>query len=369
MPRGIWMPGRASITASSPASSRSRRSAASCSAMIRASSTGRKRGWRRPFRSAPGHRRQRRRDPGGVGDRCVRRGAAGRRDRAAAGDDAGRAAVSGERAARRCGGRLDRVHPGADHRRPGRRRGERDLARLYFRSDARRDPRAAVERAAGDDHHRPDRRVRREFRAGPLCRRFDRTLLARLSGVALDVLAAGDSGGDLSGGADRHSGKPALPGRQGPRGRGEGRADASVRRRRGGAQGGRDPQFARRRSPQAETVRPDRQDDGQDPPDPVGGHRPRRVPAVRRHQRRLLLRRGAVGSGGLHRGQCAADQHPVRRAVDRGMPVHDRDGRPDRPQAAAAGRIGGHGGDAGDGGLGVLHRGHRCGGRGEPART
>ncbi|MEJ8630892.1 MFS transporter [Sphingomonas sp. I4] len=40
--------------------------------------------------------------------------------------------------------------------------------------------RPPVERAAGDDHHRPDRRVRRQFRAGALCRWLDRRILAGL---------------------------------------------------------------------------------------------------------------------------------------------------------------------------------------------
>lgn len=84
---------------SSPRSSLSRPSAVSCSAMTRASSTVRKGagGCVRP--RPPGRRRQCRRDPGRLGDRCVRGRASGRRDRPSQRHDARRRPLPGQRAA------------------------------------------------------------------------------------------------------------------------------------------------------------------------------------------------------------------------------------------------------------------------------
>src|SRR3546814_2571001 len=68
-----------------------------------------------------------------------------------------------------------------------------------------------VERPAGDDHRRADRRVPRQLLAGAQCGPFDRDFLARLSGVALDVLGAGDPGRAVSHPAAADPGQPALP--------------------------------------------------------------------------------------------------------------------------------------------------------------
>ncbi len=99
------------------------------------------------------------------------------------------------------------------------------------------------------------------------------------------------------------------------------------------------------------------------PPDRLGGHHAGDVPAVRRHQRHLLLRRDAVEAGRRHRGPVAAAQHRLRRGLDRGLLRDHRADRQDRPQAAAADRLGRHGGDAGRDDLGVQQRQARCGGQ------
>jgi SP family sugar:H+ symporter-like MFS transporter len=75
----------------------------------------------------------------------------------------------------------------------------------------------------------------------PHRRRFDRRVLGRLPGLALDVLAAGHPGGHLPRGPAGHPRKPALPGRQRPRRRGREGAVPPVRAERRRAQGGGDP--------------------------------------------------------------------------------------------------------------------------------
>ncbi len=72
--------------------------------------------------------------------------------------------------------------------------------------------------------------------------------------------------------------------------------------------------------PSSAPVRPDQQGHRQSPPDRLDRHRPGHVPAAGRHQRGVLLRRGAVAGGRLLRERCAADQRAVRRAEHRRLP-------------------------------------------------
>ncbi len=74
-----------------------------------------------------------------------------------------------------------------------------------------------VERAAGHDHRRTDRRVSRQLFPGAWRRPVHRRLLAGLCRLALDVLDAGHSGERLSPDAAAHSGESALPGGARPR--------------------------------------------------------------------------------------------------------------------------------------------------------
>ena len=79
--------------------------------------------------------------------------------------------------------------------------------------------------------------------------------------------------------------------------------------------------------------------------DRLGRHHARGVPAARRHQRHLLLRRDAVAARRLLREPVACDQHRLRGCLDRRLSRYHCGHRQDRPQAAAADRLGGHGGD------------------------
>ena len=65
-------------------------------------------------------------------------------------------------------------HHRALHRRRRRRRGQRAVAGLHQRSHAGQHARPAVERAAGHDHHRPDRRIPRQLFPGALGRQVAR---------------------------------------------------------------------------------------------------------------------------------------------------------------------------------------------------
>src|SRR5690606_4671362 len=85
------------------------------------------------------------------------------------------------------------------------------------------------------------------------------------------------------------------------------------------------------------------------------------LPAAGRHQRGVLLRRGAVAGGGILRKRRAADQRAVGRAQHRRL---HRDRAADRqggPQAAAVDGVGRHGGHAGPGDLRLRHRRGRRG--------
>ena len=145
-----------------------------------------------------GHRAQCRRDPARLRGGRFHRRPAGGHDRAARGDDDRRAAVHRQRAGGGRGRIVGDLHPRPHRRRAGRRRGERARAGLYQRSDTGEHPRPAVERPADHDHHRADRCVRRQLRSRAQRGRVARQFLVRLSGVALDVLDAGDPGRHLS---------------------------------------------------------------------------------------------------------------------------------------------------------------------------
>ena len=114
------------------------------------------------------------------------------------------------------------------------------------------------------------------------------------------------------------------------------------------AQARRDSRYVQRRSPAAAQRRARTGGHAglrRHPPDRLGGHHAGGVPAARRHQRHLLLRRDLVAARRLQRERFAADQHRLRRRLDRRLLRHHRCYRQDRPQAAAADRLCGHGGD------------------------
>ncbi len=78
--------------------------------------------------------------------------------------------------------------------------------------------------------------------------------------------------------------------------------------------------------------------------DRLGRHRALGVPAVRRHQRDLLLLHDAVAGGRLQRGRLAADHASSPAIINIAGHAHrDRARRPGRPQAAAADRLARHG--------------------------
>ena len=108
------------------------------------------------------------------------------------------------------------VRPGADHGRHGGRRGKHPVTGLHIRSRTGEHSRPDDDGSADHDHHRPDRRVRRQLFPGPRRGRVDQRVLGRARSVALDVSDAGAAGGDLPRRLVLHPGKPALPGLEGP---------------------------------------------------------------------------------------------------------------------------------------------------------
>jgi len=95
-------------------------------------------------------------------------------------------------------------------RRRRRRRGERPVAGVHQRGDTGAHARSPLERAAGHDHLRPHGRVSRQLCAGGQGRQIDRCLLARIRGLALDVLDADSAGLCVPADVAADSGKPAL---------------------------------------------------------------------------------------------------------------------------------------------------------------
>ncbi len=162
--------------------------------------------------------------------RRLPRGTAGRSPGPPEGDDAGRRGVSRRRARAGLRACALALRTGAILRRHGRRRRQRAVPCLHLRGGPGRDPRPARDDAASHDHHRPDRRLRRQLRAGAGRRSVDQQLLGRHRGVAVDVSDAGRARGDLPGRAAVHSREPAVSRVQGTTGGGRGRAANPVRR-------------------------------------------------------------------------------------------------------------------------------------------
>ena len=160
-------------------------------------------------------------------------------------------------------------------------------------------------------------------------------VLAGISGLALDVLDADHSGERVFPDPAVHPRKPALPGGARPhRGSANG-VDALVRQRLGGGEGRGNSRLAGG-GPHAAPERSDRPQVGPPARHRLGGHRACHFSATSGHQRRVLLRRGAVAGGGFQRSGFAEDQYLERHLVHCGLPAGDFSHRSHRPKAAAA---------------------------------